>query len=279
MGYRLNISGKTDIGKRRKNNEDTFLVEPDLGLMIVADGMGGHASGEVASKLAVELLNEQLKKALQTGHVPIFFHVAPNPNLDARSIILGDCMKYANYAVYEAAHSNPANKDMGTTLVAALWLDDKMAIAHVGDSRLYVYQNGKLMQKTSDHSYVQEQINMGKLNAEEAEKSDMKNLLTRSIGNQEDVEVDMAEIKLETGDYVLLCSDGITKMLPDKQIEAAFKDNAPPDKISERLIEMANKAGGSDNSTAVVARLEGSPSSWETLATRLKRFVKGRRKK
>jgi serine/threonine protein phosphatase PrpC len=194
MGYKLNIVGKTDVGRRRKNNEDTFLIDPDLGLMIVADGMGGHASGEVASKLATELCGEQVKKALQTGHVPIFYHVPPNPNLDPRSLLLGDCVKYANYAVYEAAQNNPAHKDMGTTLVAALWLDDKMAVAHVGDSRLYVYHDGKLLQRTVDHSFVQEQIAKGKLKAEDAEKSDMKNLLTRSVGNQEDVDVDITEI-------------------------------------------------------------------------------------
>jgi protein phosphatase len=278
MGYKLNIVGKTDVGRRRKNNEDTFLIDPDLGLMIVADGMGGHASGEVASKLATELCGEQVKKALQTGHVPIFYHVPPNPNLDPRSLLLGDCVKYANYAVYEAAQNNPAHKDMGTTLVAALWLDDKMAVAHVGDSRLYVYHDGKLLQRTVDHSFVQEQIAKGKLKAEDAEKSDMKNLLTRSVGNQEDVDVDITEIFLQSGDSVLICSDGLTKMLPDKKIEAVFKEEDDSSRISAKLIEMANQAGGADNVTAVVARLEGSASSWDSLGTRLRNLVRSRRR-
>ncbi len=278
MGYKLNIVGKTDVGRKRKNNEDTYLVDSDLGLMIVADGMGGHASGEVASKLAAELCSEQIKKALQTGHVPIFYHVPPNPKLDGRSVILGDCVKYANYAVYEAAQSNPANKDMGTTIVAALWLDDRMAVAHVGDSRLYVYHEGKLVQRTVDHSFVQEQIALGKIKAEDAEKSDMKNLLTRSVGNQADVDVDVMEVFLQTGDSILICSDGLTKMLPDKKIESVFKEEDEPKRISEKLIELANQAGGADNTTVVVARVEGSPSSWEALGTRLRNLLKTRRR-
>lgn len=270
----MNIAGKTDIGKKRKHNEDTFFIDPELGLMIVADGMGGHASGEVASNLATQFCREQIKRALQTGHVPIFYHVPPNPKMDSRSLLLGDCIKYANYAVYEAAKNNPANKDMGTTMVAALWLDDRMAVAHVGDSRLYVFHDGKLVQRTVDHSFVQEQIAQGKLKPEDAEKSDMKNLLTRSVGNQEDVDVDMIELYLQTGDSVLICSDGLTKMLTDKKIEAVFKEEDDPQKISAKLIQMANEAGGSDNVTAVVARLEGNPSSWETLSARLKKLLK-----
>src|SRR5258708_7701068 len=130
MGTRLKIAGKTDTGRKRGKNEDYFLIEPEWGLMVLTDGMGGHASGEVASQLAAQLCSEQLKRALQTGHVPIFFHVPPNPNLDPRSLILGDCVKFSNQAVFEAAKSNPANHNMGTTLVAALWLDDKLAVAN-----------------------------------------------------------------------------------------------------------------------------------------------------
>jgi protein phosphatase len=211
---------------------------------------------------------------LHTGHVPIFYHVPSKPNIDQRTMLLGDCVKYANYAVYEAAQNNPANKDMGTTLVAALWLDDKLAVAHVGDSRLYVYHDGKLQQRTIDHSFVQEQINQGKLKPEDAEKSDMKNLLTRAVGNQEDVDVDIMEIVVQSGDAILLCSDGLTKMVPDKNIEAVFKDEDDPNAISEKLIKMANDAGGSDNVTAVVARLSGNPSSWENLTSRLKKLVR-----
>ncbi len=269
MRIRLNIAGKTDKGRRRSKNEDAFLVEENLGFMIVADGMGGHASGEVASNLAAKLCTEQLKRALKTGHVPVFFHVPPNPSLDPRSRILGDCFKFSNQAVFEAAQKNPENHNMGTTLVAALWLDDKFAVAHVGDSRLYLVRGNKLQQITSDHSFVQEQIDKGLIKPEEAEKSDLRNMLTRSIGNKDDVEVDIKEVAVQEEDYVMLCSDGLTKMLDDTQIEAVFKAETDPEKISDTLIARANDAGGGDNITVIVAKLEPK-SHWSSLTDRVK---------
>src|SRR5258706_429635 len=232
MEKRLNIAAKSDPGKKRKNNEDSFVVEPELGVMIVADGMGGHNSGEVASKLASKLCMDQLKRALVTGHVPVFRHVPVKPNLDRRSLILADCVKFSNQAVFEAGQSNETNHNMGTTLVAALWLDGKLAVAHVGDSRLYMIRNGDITQCTVDHSFVQEQIDKGFINAEEAEKSGMKNMLVRAVGVQEDVEVDVKEIDLNTGDYVLLCSDGLTKMLKNDEIMKVFKTEKNPEKIT-----------------------------------------------
>jgi protein phosphatase len=236
--------------------------------MLVADGMGGHNSGDVASQLASQLCAEQLKRSLQTGHVPIFFHVPPNPNLDPRSLILGDCIKFSNQAVFEAGQSNPANHNMGTTMVAALWLDSKLAIAHVGDSRLYVVHNGKLDQVTVDHSFVQEQVDLGTIKPEDAEKSNFKNVLTRSVGVKEDVEVDIQELSLQKGDYILLCSDGLTKMMKDEKIFDVIRTHVEPTKIVEELIIEANKAGGGDNVTAVVARIEGS--NFGSLADRVK---------
>ena len=262
MSASLNIVGKTDKGRRRNKNEDSFVVDPGLGFMLVADGMGGHNSGDVASRLASQICTEQLRRSLQTGHVPIFFHVPAHPNMDPRSLILGDCIKFSNQAVYEAAQSNPANHNMGTTLVAALWLDNnKVAIAHVGDSRLYTLQGGRLHQCTVDHSFVQEQVDRGFIKPEDAEKSDFKNMLTRSIGVHDDVEVDLQEKNLEKGDYILLCSDGLTKMIDDDQILAVFKLHKDPEKIVDELIKRANDAGGGDNITAIVAQVESVGAS------------------
>lgn len=268
MGLSLNISGKTDKGRKRSKNEDTFVVDSDLGFMLVADGMGGHNSGDVASQLASQLCSEQLKRSLHTGHVPIFFHVPPNPKLDPRSLLLGDCIKFSNQAVFEAAQSNPANHNMGTTMVAALWLDNKLAIAHVGDSRLYVVQDGKLIQCTVDHSFVQEQVDLGTIKPEDAEKSDFKNVLTRSVGVREDVDVDVQEKSLQKGDYILLCSDGLTKMMKNDQIFNVFRTHVEPSKIVEELINQANAAGGGDNITAIVARVDNS--SFGSLTDRVK---------
>jgi protein phosphatase len=269
MGIRLKIAGKTDRGRRRQKNEDFFFVDSDLGFMIVADGMGGHAGGDVASRLATQLCTEQLKRALQTGHVPIFHHVQPNPSLDPRSLILGDCVKFSNQAVYEAAQNNPANHNMGTTLVAALWLDDRLAVASVGDSRLYLVHGGEMKQITVDHSFVQEQIDRGLITPEDAEKSDFRNMLTRSVGVAEDVDVDVREMTVEAGDYVLLCSDGLTKMLDDDQIAAVFREGRDLQNIVDELVNRANAAGGGDNITAIVAQADNA-STWGSLADRVK---------
>lgn len=276
MRSRLNIAGKTDKGKRRSKNEDCFAIEPDLGFMIVADGMGGHASGEVASQLATTLCTQQLKRALQTGHVPIFNHTEPDPELDPRSTLLADCVKFSNQAVFEASQKSEKDKNMGTTLVAALWLDDKLAIAHVGDSRLYYIRDGDMVLCTSDHSFVQEQMTRGLMSAEDAEKSDLKNMLTRSIGMKEDVAVDLKEIPVQEGDYVLLCSDGLTKMVPEAEIASEFVPGREPQEIADALIQKANDAGGGDNITAIVARLEPR-SHWNSLTDRIKNVIGGKR--
>ncbi len=244
-------------------------MEPNLGFMVVADGMGGHASGEIASQLATKLCTEQLKISLKTGHVPIFNPIKSNLDLDKRTVLLGDCIKFSNQAVYEAAQNDPKNHNMGTTIVAALWLDDKLAVAHVGDSRLYVMSSGQLKQYTIDHSFVQEQIDKGFITPEDAEKSELRNMLTRSIGIKDDVQVDLQEVTVADGDYILLCSDGLTKMLDDEQIEAVFKNKTEPDAIVDQLIERANEAGGGDNITVIVGKLEPL-SNWESLAESVK---------
>ncbi len=272
----MNIAGKTDKGKRRSKNEDYFAIDPDLGFMIVADGMGGHAAGEVASQLATTLCTQQLKRALQTGHVPVFNHTEPQPDMDPRSILLSDCIKFSNQAVFEASQKSEKNKNMGTTLVAALWLDDKLAIAHVGDSRLYYVHNGDMVLCTSDHSFVQEQVDRGLMSSEDAEKSDMKNMLTRSIGMKEDVAVDLKEIPVQEGDYILLCSDGLTKMIKEEDISSEFVAGREPQDIADALIRKANEAGGGDNITTIVARLEPR-SHWNSLTERIKNVMGGKR--
>jgi PPM family protein phosphatase len=163
---------------------------------------------------------------------------------------------------------------MGTTLVSALWLDDKLAIANVGDSRLYVYRNGRLEQQTTDHSFVQEQIARGFLKPEDAEKSDLRNMLTRSVGVSEDVDVDLFEISVGPDDVILLCSDGLTKMLDDDQIFAVMKSLSEPEKLVDELIKRANEAGGGDNITVIIARLEKAPSGWGSLSERVKGMFK-----
>jgi len=276
VSLRLNLSGKTDRGRKRQKNEDKFLVEPDIGFFIVADGMGGHACGEVASSLATELCGEQMKRALHTGHVPVYVHVPKRGDVDPRTLLLGDSVKFANQAVYEAAQNDPAKHNMGTTMVAAIWLDGRLATANVGDSRIYTVQGGKLKQQTMDHSFVQEQVNRGLLKPEDAEKSELRNMLTRSVGISEDVDVDLAEVTLAPGDYVLACSDGLTKMLPDSEIERAFAGAPTPEAVTDDLIQKANAAGGNDNITVVVGQLAAAPKDWGSFTDRVKSAIRNR---
>jgi len=263
MATGFNISGQTDPGLKREKNEDNFAFDANIGLMIVSDGMGGHASGDVASSLATSAAMEQMKLALDTGRVPVYSHVN-GANLDKRSVLLGDSIKFSNQAVYEASRSNPANHNMGTTMVAALMLGKKLAIAHVGDSRLYLIRQSDIIQCTVDHSFIQEQVDRGLLNPDEAEKSELKNMLTRSVGVDSDVKVDVREIDLQSGDYILICSDGLTKMLSDDKILTPFIDDREPQDITNDLIKMANEAGGQDNITVIVAKV---PSHWGSLKT------------
>jgi len=266
----LTIAGKTDKGKKRSKNEDTFLIDREMGLMIVADGMGGHNSGEVASQLATRLCSEQMKRAVISGHVPVFKHVPSTPEYDQKTQLLGDSIKFSNLAVYEAGHQDDQHQNMGTTLVAALWLGEKLAIANVGDSRLYLVRDQELILCTTDHSFVQEQIDKGLITAEDAAQSDFKNMLTRSVGVSDDVQVDLLEVDLIPNDFILLCSDGLTKMVSDKDILKFFEENKDPESIAIKLIQAANMAGGLDNITVVVAHLEGHPSTWKTLSNKVK---------
>lgn len=270
----LDIAGLTDRGRKRAKNEDNYAIDPDLGLIIVADGMGGHSAGEVASQLAVQLCLEQARISFQTnGAVPVANPIPPSPEFDSRTLLLGNCIKFACAAIYEASLTSESKRNMGTTVVAAVWLDGKLGVAHVGDSRLYMFRDGDLTLCTNDHSFVQEQVDRGLLAPEDAEKSDLRNMLTRSVGVAEDVQVDINEVRLAEGDYILLCSDGLNKMLDDDQIVSSFAPNRSPREIARELVERANQAGGHDNVTVVVARVEGSPSSWSAFADKMKELV------
>jgi PPM family protein phosphatase len=175
-------------------------------------------------------------------------------------------------AVFEASKQGDQNQNMGTTMVAALWLGKKLCVANVGDSRLYLVRNNDLTLCTVDHSFVQEQMDKGLINPDEAEKSELKNMLTRGVGISPDVSVDITEIDLTINDFVLLCSDGLTKMVADDDILKVFNEQQDPDKITDTLIHMANEKGGRDNVTVVVAKVEETPDTWDSLADKMKTF-------
>jgi len=235
------FAAKTDIGKKRKANEDTFCVADDIGLFLVADGMGGHAAGEIASQVAVEVVKLSLTDWLKKG--------PPNSEIFARAIQL------ANKAVFEMAVQNRGMKGMGTTLAGILLCNDGFATANVGDSRIYRIRDNAIEQLSKDHSLISQQLSMGLITKEEAKKSAHKNIITRAIGVSEFVEVDTRDEDTIENDFVLICSDGLTSMVEDGDILDTIRRGADnPDNTCEELISLANFNGGDDNITAVLVK-------------------------
>ena len=235
---RFIVHGKTDKGLVRKENEDAFCIEKDLGLLAMADGMGGHASGEVASKMAIEILRESLKKEGE-----------PLPDR------LSSGVRLANRMIYEAAQSQPQLNGMGTTLTALQLDGNRLSIAHVGDSRAYLIRGGVIEQITDDHTIVSEQVARGMMTREEAARSDMRNILSRALGVAPEVDVDMEELTVSEGDQLVLCSDGLSELISDDEILAEVRSSKRPELACNELVNLANQRGGEDNLTVIVAYL------------------------
>ncbi|MGQ0644431.1 MAG: Stp1/IreP family PP2C-type Ser/Thr phosphatase [Elusimicrobiota bacterium] len=260
---KISSAGLTDPGQVRRNNEDSYWVEPETGLYIVADGMGGHAAGEVASRMAVEVIREQVSAGLASGRIPAvgdkMLHVSQ------RARLLGAAVQMANDVIFSAAQENLEKKGMGTTLVAILLDKSRFAVAHVGDSRLYLHRSGRLEQLTRDHSVVAEQVARGLITAAQAETSDLRNVLSRALGVAPEVRVDVDEHPFRSGDSLLLCSDGLYRVVPDDDMGRELARRDPPAETCRRLVEAANGAGGPDNITVVLIRREKT-ALWPRIA-------------
>ncbi len=248
----LKFSTCTDPGMVRSNNEDAVFVNPGLGLAILADGMGGSNSGEVASAMATTLLANDLKEALAS--------LSPadvGENGEARALgVLQDKIAVANGSIYRAADSQPQYSGMGTTLVVALFYDDRVAVAHIGDSRLYRLRAGTLEQLTRDHSLVQLQIDSGMLSPEEARRSTHKNVVLRALGVGSEVEPEIHEHRVLPGDIYLLCSDGLHDMVEGKEMTGALRAaGADLQPAAAELVRMANEHGGRDNISVILVRV------------------------
>jgi protein phosphatase len=252
----LNGAGRTDVGLKREFNEDAYAINLDAGLLALADGMGGHAAGEVASRLAIDTVAEFVSRtAVQSD---ITWPFGYDDRLSAAGNRLRAAFRLANERIFHSIEENEELRGMGTTLVAALAVDATCAIAHVGDSRAYLLREGKLTQVTNDHSWVNEQVLLGLLTREEAARHPFRNVITRALGSREDVTADVNEIRLVTGDVLLLCSDGLTSMVEDGQILKAMAAHATdPEGAAGELVERANRAGGDDNTTVIVAAFRG----------------------
>jgi protein phosphatase len=248
---RFEARGLTDVGQRRDHNEDALLVDAGLGLVVIADGMGGHAGGATASRLAVETIRKVLQDA-RTEEPALFGSGAEgedNPLPD----VLGHAVERASAVIFEAAQADPELAGMGTTTTAAL-VDGRAAfVAHVGDSRAYLLRSGHIYQVTQDHSLVAEQLRIGAISAEEAKNSRFKNIITRSVGFERNVVVDLMGLELEAGDTIVVCCDGLSNLVEDQEILGVVEEHGL-DSV-EKLVDLANDRGGDDNITVAMIRL------------------------
>ena len=252
--------GVTNVGRVRANNEDSFRIVEPMSLYILSDGMGGEAHGEIASAMAVDVV---AKHCTETEVDPAMTIFADMPSAwSEKTRRLASAVHLANKTIFDSAQKHPEQRGMGATITAA-WVDGtRLSIAHVGDSRAYLLRSGSLQQLTSDHSLVAEQVRRGILTPAEAERSDMQSVLLRALGAHQEIEVDSEEHTLFGGDVLLLCSDGLTRMVTEPEIAGTLQAEPDPNKASERLVELANEQGGADNITAIVVRVGDEPKSW-----------------
>ena len=252
---RIEAYGSTDVGLLRTHNEDYFDISEEDRVYVVADGMGGHNHGEVASQIAVETILSFLSEtADRDGTLPLGY----DSNLHQHSNRLKRSIHIAHDEVLNAIRRDGSLLGMGTTVVGAIYERDVLAIAHVGDSRGYRLRQGHLELLTQDHTWVNEQVVAGYLSEEQAKSHPLKNVVTRALGGDSDVVVDVLETSVRAGDVFLLCSDGLTTMLSDQEIHQRLTDDASLEEICRRLIHDSNARGGFDNITVVVLKVEGS---------------------
>jgi len=243
-------AARTDVGMKREHNEDSFLVNEDLGLYVVCDGMGGHAGGETASRLAVQTVERELLSTRMRAEDP--FASAAGLSDTPLAGALREAIEGACAAVYRTSRANPELQGMGTTCVALVLRGELAILGHVGDSRAYAVRDGELVQLSEDHSLVNEQVRAGLLTADEARHSRLKNIITRSVGFEEDVLVDLLGFESKAGDRYLLCSDGLSNLVENDDLREQLVRHDGPEETCKALIQLANDRGGEDNITVIV---------------------------
>jgi protein phosphatase len=243
--------GITDIGLKREGNEDSFSVEDSLGLYIVADGMGGHLAGEIASKISVEIINRVFRRWVEkdAGDEDIFGR--PDGSLSRKGNYVLGGIRLANRVIYELALEKEEFHGMGTTVVVLLITPSLVIAANVGDSRIYLIRDGEIERLSRDHSIVAEQVEMGVMTEEEAENSPLRHVLTRNLGSSEEVEPDIFEIEPADKDRFILCSDGLTDLVNDAELLEMTERESDPVRLCRSLIEVVLKRGAHDNATIV----------------------------
>jgi len=254
----LEVAACTDHGRIRPTNEDSYHVSREKKLFVLSDGMGGAAKGEVASAMAVEVVSA----CFEQNELDARLHgSAANPEFSDETNLLIRAIQLANRKIHEEGRRDPAARGMGATIVAARISGSGLSLAHVGDSRAYLFRAHTLQQLTSDHSLVAEQIRQGLMTHQQAAVSELQSVLTRALGMGESVEVDADEMDLFPGDSLLLCSDGLTRMVPEPEITGILSQAPDVRTAAERLVQRANECGGHDNITVVVVRVS-KPKRW-----------------
>ena len=267
---RLLVGAATDTGRVRDLNEDAHMVSAERGLFVVCDGMGGCPAGEVASQMAVETILARLN---QTAQDPPAFRAADERRYLSQTTRLAEAVRQSNQFIYNQAQQDVDQAEMGTTMVGA-WITGHIAsVAHVGDSRAYLWHNDHLEPLTSDHSLVEEQVRAGLLDRDESLQSDQQNILLRVLGREPDVEVELSEVPVQPGDCLLLCSDGLTRMVPEPTMENTILRLRDPQRICDSLVAAANSNGGADNITVVVVEVIGN--EWKRLWNQWRRQIWG----
>lgn len=254
---RIEVSGQTHVGMKRNHNEDNLLLLPEERLFVVADGMGGHSSGEIASKIAVDEMAEFFRMTSQDHEITWPYKMDKAKNYDENRLATG--IKLANVRIFQKASADQKYKGMGTTIVSVYFASDsQVVVGHVGDSRVYFFRDGQLRQITEDHSLLNDYLKAKKLTREEIEAFPHKNVIVRALGMKDTVVVDVNRVEPRPQDIYLLCSDGLSGMVPDPQIQQILQTQPDLQKAAAMLIDAANANGGNDNVTCVLARFSES---------------------
>src|SRR5688500_10067681 len=246
----------TDVGKVRDHNEDAIGSQPEIGLWVLADGMGGYNAGEVASGIAVKTILDLVTQACKRENRA---EIEAGTGYMRQTIVRRDAIHRANKVINQTAQSQPQCEGMGTTLVASLFYDNRVSIAHVGDSRMYRLRGNRFEQITMDHSLLQELVDRGFYSQEEAQRSTNRNYVTRALGVEANVDVEVQEVEVQKGDYFLMCSDGLPDMVEDEDIHLTISTLSNDVRtVGEQLIKLTNDNGGRDNVSVVLVRVAES---------------------
>ena len=252
----IKSSGMTDVGLQREGNEDSFSVQDAFGLYMVADGMGGHQAGEVASRVAVEMINESFSKWSKDHVSPDEIFGFPDESLSREGNYILGSIRLANRVIYEMACEYEQYNGMGTTIVSLLVGSGLIVAANVGDSRMYLVRDNRIERMSKDHTIVAEHAEMGVMTEEEAARSPLRHILTRSLGSSENVDAEVFEIEPSSEDRFILCSDGLTDLATDKEILKVAQKETDPQRLCRRLIDLALERGAHDNTTVVTVFLD-----------------------